>query len=144
MASVGDILRRKGQSIWVTGPKASVFEALQLMAEKNVGALLVVESQNLMGIFSERDYARKVILKGKFSRDTAVREVMTEKVITVSPDRTVDDCMLLMTNKHIRHLPVMENGQLIGIISIGDVVKEIISDQRFTINQLEDYITGKR
>ena len=144
MASVGDILRRKGQSIWSTSPETSVFEALQLMAEKNVGALLIVESQKLVGIFSERDYARKVILKGRFSRDTAVREVMTENVITVEPDRTVDDCMLLMTNRHIRHLPVLENGQLSGIISIGDVVKAIISDQRFMINQLEDYITGKR
>jgi CBS domain-containing protein len=144
MASVGDILRSKGYSIWSTGPNTSVYEALQLMAEKNVGAVLVVESGKIAGIFSERDYARKVILKGKFSRDTAIREVMTEKVITVAPGQTVDDCMLLMTEKHIRHLPVVENGQALGVISIGDVVKAIISDQRFTINQLEDYITGKR
>lgn len=144
MASVGDILRTKGRAIWSTTPSASVYEALQIMAEKNIGALLVVDAQELAGIFSERDYARKVILKGKFSRDTAVREVMTEKVITVAPDQTVEECMLLMTEKHIRHLPVLDKRELIGVVSIGDVVKAIISDQRFTINQLEDYITGKR
>lgn len=144
MAAVSDILRIKGHAIWSTTPNASVYEALQLMAEKNVGALLVVDSQKLVGIFSERDYARKVILKGKLSRNTTVREVMTENVITVAPDRSVEDSMMLMTEKHIRHLPVLDKGELIGVVSIGDVVKEIISDQRFTINQLENYITGKR
>lgn len=144
MATVSDILRAKGHEVWSTAPNASVYEALQLMAEKNVGALLVVDSHKLAGIFSERDYARKVILKGKFSRDTAVREVMTENVITVGPDQSVEHCMVLMTERHIRHLPVIDLGELIGIVSIGDVVKEIIEDQRFTINQLENYITGKQ
>ncbi len=144
MGTVRDILSSKGRIIWFTTPETSVYEALQLMAEKNIGALLVLDSEKLAGIFSERDYARKVILKGKFSRNTPVREVMTESVITVAPDRSLEECMVLMTEKHIRHLPVLENGALAGLISIGDVVKEILSDQRFTIIQLEDYITGKR
>lgn len=144
MAIVSDILRAKGRDVWSTAPNDSVYDALQLMAERNVGALLVLDGQRLAGIFSERDYARKVILKGKSSRDTAVREVMTENVITVAPDDSVEHCMIRMTERHIRHLPVIDKGELVGIVSIGDVVKEIIEDQRFTIHQLESYITGKR
>jgi len=115
------------------------------MAEKDVGALLVLDNAGqLAGILSERDYARKIVLKGKTSRETPVREIMTEKVVWVRPDQTIEECMALMTNKHIRHLPVMEEGRLLGVISIGDVVKDIISEQEFVIAQLENYITGKR
>jgi CBS domain-containing protein len=121
-----------------------VFEALSLMAEKGIGALLVFEEHVLVGIFSERDYARKVILMGRSSRNTAVGEIMTKKVLVVHPNQTMDDCMALMTDKHIRHLPVIEDDCVIGIISIGDVVKEIISDQEFVIGQIENYITGGR
>ena len=143
MATVRDLLKAKGSFMWTTNPEASVYQALELMAEKNVGALLVLESQKLVGIFSERDYARKVVLKGKFSRETKVEEVMTHDLVTVTPDQGVERCMELMTDKRIRHLPVLESGQLIGLISIGDVVKSIISDQKYHINQLEDYITGR-
>ena len=112
------------------------------MAEKNIGALLVLDQDNLVGIFSERDYARKVVLKGKSSRDIRVSEIMTEKVVYIQPDQTVEECLALMTGKKVRHLPVMEDNQLIGLISIGDVVKAVISDREFTIEQLENYITG--
>jgi CBS domain-containing protein len=125
-------------------PDTSVFDALKVMAEKNIGALLVVEGGQLAGIFSERDYARKVILKGKSSKEMSVREVMTDKVDCVHPSETVRGCMALMTEKHHRHLPVLEEGKVVGMISIGDVVKAIISDQEFTIGQLENYITGSR
>jgi CBS domain-containing protein len=121
-----------------------VYEALRVMAEKDVGALLVMEDGSLVGIISERDYARKVILKGKTSRETLVREIMTERPVCVRADQTIEECMALMTNKRIRHLPVLENNQLIGVISIGDVVKDIISEQEFMIEQLENYITGRR
>ena len=142
MATVRQILQSKGNATWITSPGSTVFEALQIMAEKNVGALLVVEGDQLVGIFSERDYARNVALKGRTADNTLVRDIMTEHVITIRPNQTVEDCMALMTEKHIRHLPVMENEQFVGIISIGDVVKEIISDQAFTIRSLESYITG--
>ncbi len=143
MATVRDVLRTKGHSTWCTKPDSTVFEALQLMAEKNVGALLVIDSTGLVGIFSERDYARKGVLKGRTSDTTFVREVMSDRVVTVKPDQSLEECMELMTDKHIRHLPVMQSRELIGIISIGDVVKSIISEQKFTIDQLEGYITGK-
>jgi CBS domain-containing protein len=119
-----------------------VLEALRAMADKNVGALLVLSQGGLVGIFSERDYARKVVLQGKSSRDTPVSEIMTSKVVTIDPDRSAGECMALMTEKRFRHLPVMENGQLLGVISIGDVVRAVVEEQRFTIKQLESYITS--
>jgi CBS domain-containing protein len=137
-----EILKTKGQDVWTVVPDSTVYDALQLMAEKNVGALMVVESDKLVGVFSERDYARKVILKGKASKDTLVSEIMTAGPIWVRPDQTIRACMDLMTHKRIRHLPVLDDGRLVGVISIGDVVKAIISDQEFTIEQLEHYITG--
>jgi CBS domain-containing protein len=143
MKTVRELLRAKGYDIWSVAPDDSVYDALKLMADKNVGAVLVIEAGNLVGILSERDYARKVILKGKTSKDTPVREIMTEKVVYVRPDQTSDECMALMTNKRVRHLPVVEDDQLIGIISIGDVVKAIMSHQEFMIEQLENYITGR-
>ena len=145
MKTVKELLRVKGYQVWSIGPDATVYEALTLMAEKDVGALLVLDNAGqLVGILSERAYARKIVLKGKTSRETPVREIMTEKVVWVRPDQTIEECMALMTNKHIRHLPVMEEGRLLGVISIGDVVKDIISEQEFMIAQLENYITGKR
>jgi len=144
MKTIGQLLKTKGEDVWTVTPETSVFEALELMAEKNCGALLVVERESLAGIFSERDYARKVALKGKMSKETPVKEIMTVKVSSVRPDQTIRDCMALMTDKHIRHLPVLQAEQLVGVISIGDVVKEIISEQQFIIEQLENYITGAR
>ena len=118
------------------------YEALELMATKDIGAVVVVEKERPVGIFSERDYARKVILKGKTSKNTRVSELMSKPVLFVRPDQTIEECMALMTEKHVRHLPVMENDKLIGIVSIGDAVKAIIAEQQFTIHQLEQYITG--
>lgn len=122
-------------------PDDSVITALELMAKNDVGAILVVEGDQLAGIFSERDYARKIILHGKSSKETKVREIMTEKVIYAKPSQTVDECMAIMTEKRVRHLPVMDNGKLTGIVSIGDLVKETISEQAFMIKQLENYIS---
>ncbi len=144
MATVRQVLKNKGYEIWSVAPQATVYEALQVMSEKDVGALLVVDEGNLVGIFSERDYARKLILKGRFSKDTTVTELMTHEVLYVEPQSTIEDCMALMTAKRIRHLPVLEKERLIGIVTIGDVVKQIISDQEFTIRQLGTYITGGR
>lgn len=144
MITAGDLLRTKGYDIWTISPESSVYEALRLLCEKNVGALLVFESGHLAGMFSERDYARKLVLKGKFSKDTQVREVMTEEVITVNPGDNIERCMELMTNRRIRHLPVVEGSRVKGVISIGDIVKAIISDQKSTIGLLNDYITGGR
>ena len=140
MKTVRQVLQSKGSTIFSIAPEASVFEALKLMAEKEIGALLVIEGGKLAGIISERDYARKVILHGKFSHDILVRDIMTEKVVTVHPSQTVDECMTLVTNKRVRHLPVMDGNQLIGVLSIGDLVKEVISEQQFVIKQLESYI----
>ncbi len=140
---VEQLLKTKGNEIWSIGPQATVYEALQIMSEKDVGALLVVDKENLVGIFSERDYARKVILKERSSKNTTVGELMTREVLYVEPQSTVEDCMALMTAKRVRHLPVLENERLIGIVTIGDVVKQIISDQEFTIQQLERYIKGE-
>lgn len=142
MINVRDILQEKGRDIWRVSPQTTVFDALKLMADRNIGALLVLEGEKLAGIFSERDYARKVILKGKASKDTAVAEIMTAVVVTVRPSQTVEECMELMTANRIRHLPVVDGAELAGVISIGDVVKAIISDREFTIKQLENYITG--
>lgn len=144
VTTVRQLINRKGNSVWSTRPDTTVFEALGLMAEKEIGSLLVFDGDNLVGIFSERDYARKVILKGKSSHNTAVSEIMTKNVISVRLDQSMADCMALMTDKRIRHLPVLEDDRVVGVISIGDVVKEIILDQEFVIDQLENYITGGR
>jgi CBS domain-containing protein len=140
--NVRQILQAKGSQVWSVGPDESVFKALEMMADKNVGALMVMKSDALVGMFSERDYARKVILHGRASRDTAVRDVMSDHVVTVSPEKTVADCMLLMTEHHIRHLPVVEQERILGLVSIGDVVKAIMSEQSFLIDQLQNYIQG--
>ncbi|HEX9617190.1 MAG TPA: CBS domain-containing protein [Anaerolineales bacterium] len=144
MITVKQLIQAKGNAVWSITPDSTVYEALKLLAEKEVGALLVLENERLAGIISERDYARKVILKGKNSMDTPVREIMTSKVVTVRPDQTIDDCMALMTENRIRHLPVVEGDRLVGVISIGDVVKAIISQQEFVIEQLENYIIGRQ
>ncbi len=142
MKSVRQLLSSKSREIWSVSPSQSVYEALELMAEKDIGAVLVIEAGQLVGIFSERDYARKVILRGKSSRETSVGELMTRNVLYVRPNQSLEECMALMTDKRIRHLPVLENNRLIGIVTIGDIVKAIISDQEFTIHELESYITG--
>jgi CBS domain-containing protein len=139
MKTVRDILRVKGDDIWSVAPDATVYDALERMAEKNVGALLVLDSGELVGVLSERDYARKVILQHKASRGTLVREIMTEKVVRVHPDTLLEVCMELMTDKHIRHLPVCEDDQLVGIVSIGDVVNAIIAEQKYIIGQLRAF-----
>ncbi len=142
MGKVSALLRTKSNNIISITPDTIVYNALEIMVEKNVSALLVVENEKLVGIFSERDYARKVILQGKASKETCIAEIMTEKLITVSPDSTIDECMRLMTNRFIRHLPVLEDDRIIGIISIGDVVKYIIEEQKFIIQNMENYIAG--
>lgn len=142
MKPVRELLRIKGQETWSVSPDTPVYDALKLMAEKNVGALLVLDGDKLAGILSERDYARKVILKGKASKNTPAREIMSENVVCVTPKQSVAECMALMTDKHFRHLPVIEDDKLVGVISIGDVVKAIISEQKFVIEQLEHYIAG--
>ena len=142
MTFVDQLLRAKGTDVWSVTPEETVFAALELMAEKEVGALLVLDGESLAGIFSERDYARKVILRDKSSRDTAISEVMSAPVICVQPDQSIEECMSLMTENRARHLPVLENEKLIGLISIGDVVKAVISDREAVIGQLESYITG--
>lgn len=142
MRTVEQLLQVKGSDIWSIAPQATTYNALQIMAEKNVGALLVIEKEKLMGIFSERDYARKVILKDKSSKNTSVGELMTREVFYIDANSTLEESMVLMTAKRIRHLPVLKNNQLIGIVTLGDVVKQIISDQQFAIRELEKYITG--
>jgi CBS domain-containing protein len=142
MTIVRQLLEVKGHDVWSIGPNSSVYDALRMMADKGVGALLVMENDKLVGIISERDYARKVILKGKASMDTKVNEIMTSTLVTVHPDQTVHECMELMTNKHVRHLPVVLDNKVLGIISIGDVVKDIIYQQRETIKDLERHVTG--
>ena len=142
MITVRQLLRGKGHDVWYIAPDASVYDALKLMAIKEIGSLLVLEGEELVGIISERDYARKVVLKEKTTVDTPVKEIMTQEVISLRPEQTIQECMALMTDKRIRHLPVLENDRLVGIISIGDVVKAIISQQEFMIEQLEKYIEG--
>jgi CBS domain-containing protein len=137
------VLKRKGHEAWSVSPETSVYDAIEMMAEKHVGALLVISGGKLIGIISERDYARKVILKGRHSNDTQVKDIMTDKVISVTPEHTVEQCMQIMTANRIRHLPAMENGAVVGIVSIGDLVNWIISAQEATIGQLHNYITGK-
>ena len=142
MLTVRELLAKKGSEVWSVSPDATVYDALQLMAARNVGAVLVLNDGELAGILSERDYARQVILKGKASRDTPVRDIMTTSVVSVSPDRTIDDCMALMTERRIRHLPVLKSDVLLGVLSIGDVVKAVISEKEFHIEQLESYIAS--
>jgi len=142
MKPITHLLAEKGNGFWSVSPEATVFQALELMAVRNVGAVLVMEGERLAGIFSERDYARKVALEGRSSKDTLVRDIMTTKVVCVTPTQSVEDCMALMTDKRIRHLPVIDGDTVLGIISVGDVVKAVISEQTFTISQLEHYITG--
>ncbi len=141
MGKVRNILEAKGRAVFSVEPSVMVLEAIELMCEKNIGGLLIVEKGKLAGIFTERDYARKLILKGKSSKDTPIGELMTPNPFTVTPDSSIDQCMEMMTNKHIRHLPVMENGELIGMISIGDVVRHVINEQKEIIEHLEHYIT---
>jgi CBS domain-containing protein len=142
MKTVQQLLESKTHRLLTVAPDTTVFDALKLMAEKDIGALMVLDGDKLAGIFSERDYARKVILHGKASRETSVREIMTSKVVCVRPNNTVDECMALMTDKRIRHLPVVDDKRVIGVISIGDVVKEMLAEQQFIIEQLEHYIAG--
>ena len=143
MGTVNSILRTKGNTTIISiTPETIVYEALEIMFEKNVSALVVMENEKLLGIFTERDYARKVILQGKASKETKIGEIMTEDPIVVSPGSSINECMRLMSSKLIRHLPVVEDGNLIGIISIGDVVKFIIEEQEFIIQNMEHYITG--
>ena len=144
MKTVQDILRIKGRHVWSTTPNATVYEALQTMAEKNVGALVVLDADTVVGIMSERDYARKVILHGRSSKEIRVREIMTSEVYFVRPEQSIQECMAQMTDKRVRHLPALENDRLIGVISIGDVVKAVIAEHESTIKHLEDYITGGR
>jgi CBS domain-containing protein len=144
MKTIREVLNDKGHTIYDISPEALVFDALRVMAERNVGALLVRDGDELVGLISERDYARKVILKDKASKHIPVSEIMTRNVVCVGPGQKVDACMALMTNKRIRHLAVFDGDRLIGVVSIGDIVKAIIDHQQFTIGQLEDYITKGR
>ena len=137
------ILKNKGNYVWSLPPERTVYEAIAMMAEKSVGTIVILSGEQLVGIISERDYARKVVLKGKLSKETLVSEIMSSPVTTVDPDRTADECMRLMTEKRIRHLPVMDQGKLVGVVSIGDLVKAIVSVQAETIQYLSDYIGGK-
>jgi CBS domain-containing protein len=142
MQQVKHLLASKGNAVYAVAPDATVYEAIQQMSEKNVGALAVIRGDQLVGIVSERDYARKVILKDRSSRDTPVADIMTASVVTVAPDASVDECMRLCTDGRLRHLPVLEGGRVVGMVSIGDLVKATISEQKETINQLESYIVG--
>ena len=142
MTTAKQILDEKGRDVFALAPGATVFEAIALMAEKEISAVLIMEDDRLKGIVTERDYARKVILAGKASRETPVREVMTAKVLYATPERTVDECLALMTDINARHLPVLDNGTVTGVLSIGDLVRAKLREQRFLIDQLRDYITG--
>lgn len=140
--SVRSVLNQKGDQVWSVSPDATVYDAVAMMAEKNIGAVLVMEGDRLLGILSERDYSRKIVLKGKMSKETLVREIMASPVVTVTPANTIEDCMRLMTDKRVRHLPVIENDKVVGVVSIGNLVNWIITSQSATIDQMERYITG--
>jgi len=142
MTKVKDILKIKGNSVYSVDPNITVFKALQVMNDKNIGGVLVAQEGRLIGIFTERDYARKGVLRGKTSKKTLIAELMTPNPFVVEPDHTIEHCMKLMSDKFIRHLPVVENDELVGLISIGDVVRSVINEQKFTIDQLEKYIMG--
>ncbi len=142
MGTVNEILNRKGRDVWSVPPDWMFIDALRHMAEKDVGALLVMHGTKLVGIVTERDYARKIVLAGKSSRDTPVRDVMTTRVLCARPDQTVEECMALMTDKRARHLPILDHKQVIGLVSIGDLVKATIREQQFVIEQLQQYISG--
>jgi CBS domain-containing protein len=144
MSTIRQLLDKKGNNVWSISPESSVYDALLLLAEKNIGALVVINEGQLAGIVSERDYARKVVLQGKASMKTPVRAIMTEEVVTVSPENSIEEAMALMTEKKIRHLPVTVDNEIVGVISIGDLVESIIAEQEIMINQLESYISGKR
>jgi CBS domain-containing protein len=144
MNKVQQILKAKGNHVWTISKHSTVFDGLKLMAEKQIGSLMVIEDGKVAGIFTERDYARKVGPNRRKPEETRIEEVMTKELITVDPNQTVNECMVLMTNKHIRHLPVMDEGQLVGMISVGDVVKDIIEELEFHVEQLTSYITGLR
>jgi CBS domain-containing protein len=143
MRLVREILQSKGHDIWSIRPEASVFDAVKMMSERSVGALLVMEGEKMVGIITERDYARKVILAGKSSKQTEVKDIMTQRVLWVAPERTIEECMALMTDKKVRHLPVVENTQVVGMVSIGDLVKAIIAEQQVIIDQLQNYINPR-
>jgi CBS domain-containing protein len=140
MKTIRLILKKKGKEIWSASPTMTVFDALQIMAEKDIGALPVLDGKNMVGIFSERDYARKVILKGRASKKTLVQDIMSTHLVTITPDQTNEQGLALMTEKHVRHLPVMQNKKLVGFISIGDLVKSIIEEQKVVIDKLEQHI----
>ena len=142
MKSARQLLEAKGSEVWSVHPDAAVYDAIEMMADKEVGALMVIDGGALVGVISERDYARKVILRGRSSKDTAVKEIMTARVIYARPDQTVEDCMALMTEKRIRHLPIVDGKDLLGVVSIGDLVKTMLAEQQFVIEQLEQYISG--
>ena len=142
MKTVRELLDEKGRNVWSIGPDATVYDALKLMADQQIGSLIVLEGERVAGIITERDYARSVILKGRASKDTRVREIMTTRPVCAAPDQTSEECMAVMTEKRVRHLPVIDGDRLVGLVSIGDLVKSIISEQQFIIEQLEHYISG--
>jgi len=143
MKTVGELLDEKGRSVWSIGPDASVLDSIREMAEKGCGALAVMEGPHLVGIISERDYARKVILMGRQSKETPVRDIMTSKVVCCRPERSIEECMAVMSDKKIRHLPIHDGETVVGMVSLGDLVKAVIAEQKFVINQLESYIQGQ-
>lgn len=142
MKKIRELLKEKGGQVWSIAPDASVYEAMQLMADQEIGSVMVLENGKMVGLLTERDYARNVILKGRTSKDTLVRDIMTTRVVCADPDETVEECMAVMTEKRVRHLPVIVGGEVLGIVSIGDLVKSIICEQQFIIEQLEHYISG--